>query len=288
MAEVMDSIKVTPSGQGCGASVTGIDISQPLSPETVAELRKAWLEHHVLAFPNQKLDHDQFERFASYFGEFGDDPFFNPLPGRQHIAAVRREADDTSPIFAEFWHSDWSFLPKPPSATFLYSIDIPPMGGDTHFSNQHLSYESMPADMKQKCESLTAVHSAEIGYAPGKGVYATKDKMGSMDIKPSEEAYKRERHPLIATHDETGRKGLLSGVSYWVGFESEEDGTVMDDEEARAFGMGLNAWQSKEEFMYVHKWEKDMLVMWDNRSTVHKANGGYEGHRRELHRITIY
>ena len=288
MAEVLDSIKVTPSGQGCGASITGIDISQPLSPETVAELRKAWLEHHVLAFPNQRLDHDQFERFASYFGEFGDDPFFNPLPGRQHIAAVRREADDTSPIFAEFWHSDWSFLPKPPSATFLYSIDIPPMGGDTHFSNQHLSYESMPADMKQKCESLTAVHSAEIGYAPGKGVYATKDKMGSMDIKPSEEAYKRERHPLIATHEETGRKGLLSGVSYWVGFENEEDGTVMDDEEARAFGMGLNAWQSKEEFMYVHKWEKDMLVMWDNRSTVHKANGGYEGHRRELHRITIY
>ena len=288
MTEVIENIIVTPSGQGCGASVTGVDIGQPLSKEIVAEIRKAWLEHHVLAFPNQKLDHDQFERFAGYFGEFGDDPFFNPLPGRQHIAAVRREADDTSPIFAEYWHSDWSFLSKPPSATFLYSIEIPPMGGDTHFSNQHLSYEQMPEDLKTKCESLTAVHSAALGYAPKTGAYATKDKMGSMDIKTSEEALKREKHPLIATHDETGRKGLLSGVSYWVGFENSEDGSAMSEEDAMAFGLQLNEWQSKEEFMYIHKWEEDMLVMWDNRSTVHKANGGYEGHRRELHRITIY
>ncbi|MEO1554644.1 MAG: TauD/TfdA family dioxygenase [Pseudomonadota bacterium] len=288
MADIAKTLTVTPSGQSCGARITGIDISQLLSDAVISGLRKAWLEHHVLAFPNQKLDHEQFQRFALCFGKFGEDPFFNPIPGQTHIAAVRREADDTSPIFAEFWHSDWSFLQQPPAGTMLYSIEIPPMGGDTYFSNQHLSYEAMPADLKQKCDRLTAIHSAEIGYAPGTGVYATKERMGSMDIKPSDDAYKRERHPLVPVHPETGRKGLLSGLSYWAGFEDAEDGTVLSDEEARELGLQLNQWQSREEFLYVHKWEPDMLLLWDNRSTIHRATGGYEGHRRELHRITIY
>lgn len=288
MVDLMETLTVTPSGQSCGARITGIDIGRPLSDAMIAKLRQAWLQHHVLAFPDQKLDHDQFERFAQYFGDFGPDPFFNPLPGREHIAAVRREADDTSPIFAEFWHSDWSFLPQPPIGTMLYSIEIPPMGGDTHFSNQHASYEAMPDELKQTCDGLTAIHSAEIGYAPDTGVYATKERMGSMDIKPSEDAYKRERHPLVPTHPETGRKGLLSGLSYWAGFEVTKTGEVLSDDEAREIGLKINQWQSRDEFLYVHEWEADMLVLWDNRSTIHKATGGYEGHRRELHRITIY
>ncbi len=276
-----NSITVKPSDEACSAEVTGVDISQPLSPDVVKEIRDAWLEHHVLAFPNQKLDHDQFEAFASSFGEFGADPFFNPLPGRKHIAAVRREASDTNPIFAENWHSDWSFMTEPPSATFLYSVDIPPVGGDTHFSNQHLSFEKMPPAMKEKFEGLTAIHSAVLGYSP-EGIYGDTSKNGGMDIKPSEEAYKQEKHPLAPVHPETGRRGFLSGLSYIIGFEG------MSDEESRPLIMELNDWQSKEEFLYRHKWQNNMLVMWDNRSVIHKATGGYEGHRRELHRITIY
>ncbi len=275
------SITVNPSGQACGAEVTGVDLSEPLSPEVVKEIRDAWLEHHVLAFPDQHLDHDQFEQFAQQFGDFGEDPFFNPLPGRKYIAAVRREAEETNPIFAEFWHSDWSFLPDPPSATLLYSIDIPPHGGDTHFSNQHLSFERMPPDMKEKFEGLTAVHSAVRGYSPD-GLYGDVSNNGAMDITPSEEAYKKESHPLVPTHPETGKRGFLSGISYIIGFEG------MSDEEAGPLIMELHEWQSKEEFVYCHKWKKDMLVMWDNRSVIHKATGGYEGYRRELHRITIY
>lgn len=275
------AITVTPSGQGCGAEVTGVDISKPLAPEVVKEIRDAWLEHHVLAFPDQKLDSDQFEAFAHNFGEFGEDPFFKPIPGRQHIAAVRREADDTNQIFAEHWHADWSFMQEPPSATFLYSLDIPPHGGDTLFSNQHLSFKKMPDDMKAKYENLTAVHSAVLGYSP-EGIYGDTEKNGAMDIVPSEKAYERHNHPLVMRHPETGELGFFSGVSYFIGFDG------VPDDEASKLIFDLNDWQSKEEFMYRHKWEEDMLVMWDNRSVVHKATGGYEGHRRELHRITIY
>lgn len=279
---MVSTISVKASGQACGAEVTGIDISKSLSADEIRDIRTAWLEHHVLAFPDQKLDHDQFEAFASQFGEFGEDPYFNPLPGRKYIAAVRREAEDTNPIFAEHWHSDWSFMPKPPSGTMLYSIDIPPTGGDTHFSNQHLSFERMPSEMRQRFEGLQAIHSPILGYSL-QGVYGDVSKNGAMDIRPSEEAaHIKYTHPLAPKHPQTGRRGFLSGASYIIGFEGVED------EEAGRLIFELNDWQTKEEFVYRHKWQNNMLVMWDNRSVVHKATGGYEGHRRELHRITIY
>ena len=276
------SIEVIPSGSSCGATIRGLDLSRPLPDGQVGDVREAWLKHHVVAFPQQRLDHDQLEAFARQFGEFGEDPFFNPLPGREYIAAVRREATDTNPIFAEHWHSDWSFLAEPPSGTILYGIDIPPVGGDTHFSNQHLSFESMPDDMRRRFEGLQAIHSPILGYSL-QGVYGDVTKNGAMDIRPSEEAaHIRYTHPLVPAHPETGRRGFLSGISYIVGFEG------VDDEEAFKLVVELNDWQTREEFVYRHKWENDMLVMWDNRSLVHKATGGYEGHRRELHRITIY
>ena len=276
------TIQVTPTGQPCGAHVTGVNLGKPLSDLQIAEIRAAWLEHHVLAFPDQKLDHDQMEMFAQQFGELGEDPYFNPLPGRKYIAAVRREAEDTNPIFAEYWHSDWSFMEHPPSGTILYSLDIPPHGGDTHFSNQHLAFEKMPDDMRERFADLKAVHSPALGYSLD-GVYGDVEKNGAMDIRPSAEAaHIRFTHPLAPKHPETGRRGFLSGISYICGFEG------IDDQRAFELVLELNEWQPREEFVYRHRWENDMFVMWDNRSVVHKAIGGYEGFRRELHRITVY
>lgn len=278
----MSSINITPSGHSCGAQITNIDLTQPLSEAQIREVRDAWLAHHVLAFPNQKLDHDQLETFATQFGNFGEDPYFNPLPGRQHIAAVRREADETNKIFAEFWHSDWSFMAKPPCGTVLYAIDIPPHGGDTHFSNQHLSFESMPDEMRARFDGLQAIHSPKLGYSLT-GAYGDVTKNGAMDIRPSADAeHVYYTHPLAPIHPETGRQGFLSGASYIVGFEG------VDETQAHALLAELNEWQSRDEFVYRHQWENDMLVLWDNRSVIHRATGGYEGYRRELHRITIY
>lgn len=275
-------IEVTPTGASCGAFVRGVDLSKPLSEEELAEIKAAWLEHHVLAFPDQQLNDDQLEAFSAQFGELAEDPFFNPLPGRTYTAAVKREAEDTNVIFAENWHADWSFMEHPPQGTVLYSLDIPPQGGDTHFSNQHKSFEAMPDDMRERFDGLMAIHSPVLGYSPD-GAYGTKEKMGSMDIKPSTEAATMQfTHPIAPEHPETGRRGFLSGISYIVGFEG------MEREEAYKLIFELNEWQTKEEFVYRHKWEENMLVMWDNRSVIHKATGGYEGYRRELHRVTVY
>lgn len=276
------SLEITPSGQACGATVRGVDLTQPLAPETIAEIRKAWLDHQVLAFPGQKMTDEDLERVTQYFGPFGDDPFIAPIPDHPHIIAVQRAADETAPIFAESWHTDWSFQKRPPAGTCLFGITIPPRGGDTLFANQYLALEQMPEDLRQRLEGRHAIHSARNAYAPA-GMYGEEDKSKgrSMDIRPSADAEATERHDIIRTHPETGRKSLFGCAGYIVGIAG------MDHDEGWALITELHRWQTRPEFQYRHKWEPDMLLMWDNRCLLHMATGGYAGHDRLLHRTTI-
>lgn len=275
------AITVTPSGQACGASVSGVDLTKPLDPDEVTEIRAAWLEHHVLSFANQPMTDDDLERFTLYFGPFGDDPFIAAIEGRTNVIAVKRMADETSPLFAENWHSDWSFQERPPAGTCLIGIKIPPVGGNTQFANQHMALDEMPSELRAKLEGQMAIHSASNAYAPA-GFYGDNDVASrSMDIRPSDEAQATQLHPIIRAHPETGRLGIFSTAGYITGFDS------VSEEESRALLIELYHWQSQPQFVYDHKWEADMLVMWDNRSVLHKATGGYDGHDRLLHRTTI-
>jgi len=274
------SLTVSPSGQSCGATVTGVDLSGELTAKLIADIRAAWLQHKVLAFAGQQMDDDALERFTIAMGGFGEDPFFAPIKGRQNIAAILREADETSPLFAENWHSDWSFLAQPPSGTCLLAVDIPPTGGDTLFANQIAAFNALTPERQEFLRGLTAIHSAQLAYAPD-GSYGEKDTGRSMDIRPDESARATQTHSLVQRHAETGEEALYSALGYIIGIEG------MDQADAIALLSELAQWQSRDEFVYRHRWEPDMLVMWDNRSVLHKATGGYEGHRRELHRTTI-
>lgn len=271
---------VTPSGQACGATVTGVDLAAPLPPETAAAIRAAWLAHHVLVFPDQRLTDDDLERFTLAMGGFGEDPFIAPIPGRSHVIAINREADETAPIFAETWHTDWSFQARPPAGTCLYGITIPPTGGDTLFANQHMAWDAMPPDLRARVEGLVAIHSAQRAYAP-EGFYGAGDTGRSMTIRPSEAARAVQAHLFVRRHPETGREGLFGCLGYIIGFEG------MADAEALTLLTELYHWQGQDRFQYRHCWQTNMLVMWDNRSVLHAATGGYQGHARRLHRTTI-
>ncbi len=271
---------ITPSGEACGARAEGVDLTKPLGTEEIAEIRAAWLEHHVLSFPQQALSDDDLERFTLYFGPFGDDPFIAPIAGREHIIAVKRAADETAPIFAEAWHTDWSFQETPPAGTCLFGIEIPPQGGDTLFANQHKALEQMPKSLRAKLDGKIAIHSAKRAYAKD-GAYGHGDKGRSMDIRPSDAAETTFEHPIIQTHPETGREAIFGSIGYIMGFKD------MAADASLALLAELYQWQTRREFQYRHKWEKDMLIMWDNRSLLHMATGGYQGHARRLHRTTI-
>ena len=276
------SMIVTPSGQACGAAITHIDLTKDLNDQQVADIRAAWLEHHVLSFPDQAMSDEDLERFTGYFGGFGDDPFIAAIEGHPNIIAVQRLANEQAPLFAENWHTDWSFQKVPPDGTCLYSLTIPPQGGDTLYSNQHLALEKMPANLRARIEGKLAVHTAKAAYAPD-GAYGDSDRATdrSMDIRPSAEAEASRLHPLIRQHPETGRDAIYGCVGYILGIDG------MNDEEAVALLFELHEWQDQEQFQYRHKWGVGELVMWDNRSVLHKATGGYDGYDRVLHRTTI-
>ncbi len=274
------NIVVEPSGAPCGATIRGVDFANEVSAETVDAIRGAWLEHLVVAFPDQHLSLERYEEVALLFGRYGQDPYFKGMANHPHIAEVKREADEQTPLFAEGWHSDWSFLETPPSGTFLYGRVIPPMGGDTLYANQYAAYDALDDAMKSRLDGLQGVHSARRGYSK-EGQYGEKDVGRSMAIVYSDDAMATQLHPLVQTHPETGRKALFLSPGYTIGIEG------MDPTEGQELLMLLYAHQGKEEFVYHHHWAKNMLTLWDNRAVIHAATGGYQGHRRLLQRITI-
>lgn len=275
-------IAVKPSGQACGATVSGLDLATPLDAATIKAVRAAWLEHHVLAFPDQTLTDADLERIVQSFGVFGSEPYFGTIEGSEHVVALTRKADEKAPLFAENWHSDWSFMADPPIGTCLYSLVIPPVGGDTGFTNQQQALAEMPAALRARIEGRTALHSAGAAYAPD-GMYGAKDQAAgrSMAIRYAEDAREVHGHPFILRHPESGRETLLGCIGYIIGVEG------MADDEALQLILELYEWQTREKFQYTHKWRENMFVMWDNRSVLHRAYGGYDGYDRKLHRITV-
>lgn len=274
------AIEVQPSGMACGATVRGINLRAPLRTRDIEALRAAWLDHLVLAFPDQELDDDALERVTLAFGPFGEDPFIAPVPGRQHVLAIERRADEATPLFAEVWHSDWSFLEVPPAATLLHGRVIPPVGGDTLFANQYAAYDALDDTMKQRLQGLRGIHSAARGYAKD-GLYGEKDIGRSMAIRPSDDAKQSRTHPFVHTHPETGRKCLFVNMGYTTGIEG------LPADEAHDLLLAIFRHQAEERFQYRHHWSTNMLVIWDNRCVTHKATGGYDGHARLLHRTTV-
>jgi taurine dioxygenase len=272
-------MQVMPQSAGFGAIVSGIDLTQ-CHAEQIALIRKAWLAHQVLAFPDQRMAIEDIERFALSMGPFGVDPYFESIPGHPHVAQVRREADEQTPIFAESWHSDWSFLASPPAATLLYGNIIPPIGGDTLFANQYAAWDGLSKEMQLFLHGKQGIHSARRGYSR-EGAYGEKDKGRSMAIRYSDSALATQTHPIARVHPETGRTALFVSMGYTIGIDA------MTEAESTPILRELFAHQSKLEFVYRHKWAPNMLIVWDNRCVIHAATGGYQGHKRLLHRITV-
>lgn len=263
-----------------GVEINELNLKSKFPSEEVNKIRQAWLDFGVAIFPNQDLSHEEFETFSLMFGKFGDDPYLKGLDEKPNIVEVKRAANEKAPPFGGSWHSDWSFQKNPPSATFLHSKIIPPVGGDTSFSNTHLAYEDLNYEMKEKIEKLEVIHSAELPYADD-GFYATEKEKRAMQILPSKKAKETQLHPLVKTHPETNKKCLFVNPVYSTAIKdfSPEDSFLL-----LSF---LYDHMSKEKYVYRHKWSENMLLMWDNRTVVHSAGGGYDGHERLLHRITI-
>ena len=280
MSQSVSTVQIEPGKDGFGAVVTGVDLSGPLDESAAAAIRRRWSEHGVLVFPNQALDPEELEAFTLSLGEFGHDPFIEAMEGHRNILEVRRKPDEKATQFGAAWHSDWSFQAQPPAGTILHSKIVPPSGGDTLYADGHRAWEALSETMRSMLDGLNAIHSASFAYGP-RGILAKDVHQRAMNIIISEDAEAKEIHPLVRTHPVTGRKALFVNPVYTVAIEGlhpDENFTLLKF---------LYDHMVKEEFVYRHHWEKDMVVLWDNRSTMHFADGGYDGHLRLMHRTTL-
>lgn len=272
--------KESESPSQIGVEITDVDISKPLSEADLNSIHSLWVKNSVAIFPDQKLSHDAYNDFAMQFGAFGKEPFLTTMKTQMHIVELRRKATEEASHFGGSWHSDWSFQSSPPSATMLHSKIVPPFGGDTLFTNSALAYDDLSADLKAKVEGLNGIHSAKLPYADD-GFYALEGKERTMQIKSSKSANKQHLHPVVREHKDTKRKSLFVNPVYTVGIEG------MTDMEAFTFLSEIFEHMTQDKYIYRHQWDTDMLIMWDNRSVMHMAEGGYDGYERLMHRITI-
>ena len=267
------------SKNGIGVEVSDFSLSD-LTEENISFLRSKWVEYGLIVFPKLPLSHDEFKNFALSFGNFGDDPFISSLPDYPNIAEIKRSANEKATPFGGTWHSDWSFMKKPPSATLLHSKIIPPVGGNTLFANTEKSFAALPEKMKNKLRNLKVIHSAKIPYADD-GFYALEKEERSMKILPSKEAKATFSHPMIKIHPETKKECLFINPVYTINIEG------FSEDESQELLWELYEHMTQDKFVYEHVWNEDMLIMWDNRTVMHQASGGYDGYDRLLHRITL-
>ena len=269
------SLHVQPVAGALGAEVSGVDLSRDLAPETIAALRRAWLEHLVLFFRDQPLPPARFLAFARAFGEPIEYPFVKGLPDFPEIIPVLK-LENEKVNFGGVWHSDTTYLDVPPMASMLVAREVPPVGGDTLFANMYLAWETLSEGMQRLLLPLRGVASSS---------KADASRTREDRIKDSKRADAREEyvtaHPVVRVHPETGRRALYVNVAHTVHFEG-----MTVEESAPILGY-LFAHLTRPELTCRFRWQPGSIAFWDNRCAQHNAINDYHGHRRSMHRITL-
>jgi alpha-ketoglutarate-dependent 2,4-dichlorophenoxyacetate dioxygenase len=280
------SLKLTPLHPHFVAEASGIDLARPLSREQVDDITAAMNQHAVLVWRRQPLTQQQQMQFASSFGtlDIGLKRVFK-RPERldyeemidiSNVGAdgqvVKRDAPKNLSNFANMlWHSDSSFQTPRAAYSMLSAVVLPSWGGNTEFADLRAAYDALPDRIKREIQDLEAEHSAlHTRLLLGDNAYTDEQKKA---IPPA-------TWPLVTTHPGSGRKVLFVGVhaTHIVGWPVAEGRMYLHD---------LLEHATQREFVYAHEWQVGDLVMWDNRSTLHRGRRYDISERRELRRTTI-
>lgn len=283
-------IEAVPLAAAMGAEIRGVQINR-LNDEAFAEIEDALFRHKMIFFRDQQISHGDQESFSRRFGEFAEDAYTKGVEGHPYVQPLIREADaDSAMIFGSGWHTDSPFLATPPAISMLYSVQIPPYGGDTIWANAALAYRMLSATMQAVLEPLrvhmsmkrvlqTAQETMKPDDSPLGRVAATKDA-GPL---PEEIAVKvrGNYHPLVRTHPRSGEKSLYCDRTYSVGIEG------MTTQESKPILDFLGEHITQPAFCCRLRWQPQTLAIWDNRLCIHQAFNDYQGFRREMYRTTI-
>ncbi|MCZ2828488.1 TauD/TfdA family dioxygenase [Modestobacter sp. VKM Ac-2986] len=258
-----------------GARVHGVDLDRATDEQIVA-IRAALAEYKVLFFADQHdLHPDSQIALGRRLGELTES---HPVvPGVDEDHPEIYALDSASGGFADIWHTDVTFVRRPPLGSVLRAVVLPPTGGDTQWADLELAYRSLSEPVQRLADQLVAVHDGtrEFGYYLAQREERTKwEGEEFRALVPIE-------HPVVRVNPDTGRKGLFVNP----GFVSHIKD--VSDAESRYLLDLFYAHITKPEHIVRHRWSVGDVVMWDNRSTVHYANRDYGTQRRVMHRITF-
>ncbi len=272
-------VEIVPTGT-VGAEVRGVGLAA-VTEAQVDAIKKAWYRHDVLIFRNQEMTDDDLLSFSRYFGTLDPPPNQGAgrksPPGYPDVYVVSNVLDEEGePIGAlgdgeAAWHTDMSYAPKPPDASMLYSLEIPAKGGDTWFCSMKAAFAKMPRRLVERIKNLDIKHDGtyDSGGYLRKGLTASEDPRTSAGTP----------HPIIIQHPVSGEKALYLGRrrnAYIMGLELAESEHLLDE-----------IWSYVDAALYKHKWALRDVVLWDNRTTMHRRDAFDPRARRVMHRTQI-
>jgi taurine dioxygenase len=275
------TMSVRPTDAALGAQVHGVDL-RVLDAEIFAAIHRAWLDHQVLLFRDQQLTDEDLTSFSWRFGDLDEAPLQETgrrfVEGHPEIYVVSNVVQDGEPIGSlgageAVWHTDMSYLPDPPIASALYSLEVPSHGGDTSFCSMYAAWDELPGPLQRRVEELRVKHDGTYnsgGYVR-QGVTPTGDPRTSPGTI----------HPIVSVHPETGRRALYLGRrrnAYIEGLSLDDSNALLDEIWAQA---------TRDSLTWRHRWRVGDLVLWDNRCTMHRRDAFDPTARRVMHRTQI-
>jgi alpha-ketoglutarate-dependent taurine dioxygenase len=274
--EAYSVLQVKPLTGALGAELSGIDLSQPLTPEACADIKRALYDHLVIYFRDQPgFTRERHLAFAQIFGPLQRIPHIFSVDGYPDVQIVRREPGESRRYVGEGFHADSTFLRTPPTTVTMHCIEAPEVGGDTAFANLQLAYDTLSPAMKKLIGNLRAVHSAARLF----GSQAADTKNVMMKNMDAAEGDAEVTHPVVRTHPGSGRKSLFVHAAYTQRLEG------FTEEESRPILQFLYTHGSRLEYTCRVRWSKNMVLVWDNRCTYHSAIGDYDA-LRYIERVT--
>jgi alpha-ketoglutarate-dependent taurine dioxygenase len=272
-------VDVVPLSKHIGAEIRGIDLRTTLDADTIKQVHQAWLDHSVLLFRNQSLSQEDLLRVTGYFGELA--PLTRPakffpkgyarlLPNIMMISNIRENGETIGalPDGEMQFHHDQIHSEVPHNGTLLYSLEVPSHGGDTLFASGYAAYDTLDPAIKSQLADRRAFHHYNYGST------VRGDSRGV-------EAFNQAAHPVLRTHDETGRKAIYVNRLMTVRIEN------LPEAEGDALLRALFDHSEKPEFIYRHVWRVADLIVWDNRCSMHARDDFPSDQRRLMLRTTV-
>jgi taurine dioxygenase len=262
-----------------GAEISGVTLSPDMDESVFQEIRQALFTYGAIGFRDQTWTRSEQVAFSRRFGELEVHPIVKGLDDHPEVIKMHKPANMAA-TFGVGWHTDNTFFERPSLGSIVFAEIVPPVGGDTLFSNQQVAWDTLSQGMKDMLDDMIAIHSAKDAYT-SEAALEKYESDGPISYIRSNCVEGQVEHPVVIKHPVTGRKALFVNPMFTMGFKD------MKKEESQPILDYLFRHAIREDFQCRFRWKPGSVAMWDNRIVMHAALNDYQNHERLLYRTTV-